>query len=436
MRPSDVIRIKRDHGELSPEHIEAFANAAARLEGSGWEKYHLAALLMAIYLNGLSPAETAHLTLAMANSGRRLDWSDLEGPKVDKHSSGGVGDKTSLILGPLAAACGVIVPMMSGRGLGHTGGTLDKLEAIPGFCVRLSEEEFRTALRRVGLAMVGQTAAMAPADRTLYALRDVTATVESIPLITASILSKKLAEGIGGLVMDVKCGVGAFMKTLPQARALAESLVRVGTANGLRMRALITAMDFPLGHAVGHSLEVIEAIEVLKGQGPPDVRELSVLLAARMVELAGLAEAGSAEQKVRAALASGAGLDVFRRCIAQQGGDPRVIDDYHRLPTAPHTATVAAPRSGFLTRMNAEDVGLAAMLLGGGRQRAEDDIDHAVGILCRAKPGQAVRAGDSVYEVHYCDSARWHEARQRLEASFTIADIPPAEAPLVIEEFL
>ncbi len=436
MWPSDVIRIKRDHGELAPEHIEAFVNAAARLEGSGWEKYHLAALLMAIYLNGLSPAETAHLTLAMANSGRRLDWSDLEGPKVDKHSSGGVGDKTSLILGPLAAACGVMVPMMSGRGLGHTGGTLDKLEAIPGFRVRLSAEEFRTALRRVGLALVGQTADLAPADRTLYALRDVTATVESIPLITASILSKKLAEGISGLVMDVKCGVGAFMKTLPQARALAESLVRIGIANGLRMRALITPMDVPLGYAVGHTVEVIEAIEVLKGRGPHDVRELSVLLAARMVELAGLAEAGAAEQKVRAALASGAGLDVFRRCIEQQGGDPGVIEDYHRLPTAPHTATVVAPRAGFLTRMNAEDVGLAAMLVGGGRQRLEDDIDHAVGILCRVKPGQAVRAGDAVYEVHYRDSARWPEARQRLEASFTIADVPPAETPLVIDEFL
>ncbi|MCS6866137.1 MAG: thymidine phosphorylase [Gemmataceae bacterium] len=436
MRPRDVIRTKRDHGELSPEQIDAFVAAAAHLDGSGWERYHLTALLMAIYLNGLSPAETAYLTVAMANSGRRLDLSDIAGPKVDKHSSGGVGDKTSLILGPLAAACGVIVPMMSGRGLGHTGGTLDKLEAIAGFRVRLSEEEFRTALRRVGLGMIGPTADMAPADRTLYALRDVTATVESIPLITASILSKKLAEGIDGLVMDVKCGRGAFMQTRPEAQALAASLLRVGTANGLRMRALITAMDVPLGCAVGHTLEVIEAIEVLKSRGPHDVRELSILLATRMVELAGLGDAAQAEQKVRAALASGAGLDVFRRCIEQQGGDARVIDDYHRLPTAPYTAAVVAPRRGFLTQMNAQDVGIATLLLGGGRQRADDTIDPAVGILCRAKPGEFVSAGATIYEVHYRDVQRWHEARERLEGSFTIGETPPPDTPLVLEELV
>ncbi|HEY1187345.1 MAG TPA: thymidine phosphorylase, partial [Gemmata sp.] len=327
MRPGDVIQTKRDRGTLSPEQIDAFVSAAVRLEGSGWEKYHLTALLMAIYLNGMAPDETARLTAAMANSGARLDLSDIDGPKVDKHSTGGVGDKTSLILGPLAAACGVVVPMMSGRGLGHSGGTLDKLEAVPGFRVNLSEAEFRAALKTVGLGMIGQTADVAPADKTLYALRDVTSTVESVPLITASILSKKLSEGISGLVMDVKCGAGAFMKTREQARALADSIVQVGTANGLRMSALITAMEAPLGRFVGNSLEVIESIETLKGNGPPDLTDLSVTLAARMVQLAGVAaDDTAAHVLVREALANGAGLDVFRKCIEQQGGDPRVID--------------------------------------------------------------------------------------------------------------
>src|SRR5262245_8373655 len=289
MRPGDVIQTKRDHSELSRAQIDAFVTAAARFargESAGdWEKYHLTALLMAIYLNDMTPAEAAHLTRAMADSGKRLDLSDLAGAKVDKHSTGGVGDKTSLILGPLAAACGVIVPMMSGRGLGHSGGTLDKLESIPGFNVHLTEAQFRAALQKVGLGMIGQTADIAPADKTLYALRDVTATVESIPLITASILSKKLSEGIGGLVMDVKTGRGAFMKTRERSRALAESIVKVGTANGLKTIAMITAMDAPLGRYVGNALEVIESIEVLKGQGPTDLTELSVKLAARMVEL-------------------------------------------------------------------------------------------------------------------------------------------------------
>jgi pyrimidine-nucleoside phosphorylase len=434
MRPGDVIQTKRDGGELSPEQIDSFVRAAAQLEGSGWEKYHLTALLMAIYLNGMTPAETARFTQAMANSGKRLDLSDLDGPKVDKHSTGGVGDKTSLILGPLAAACGVMVPMMSGRGLGHSGGTLDKLEAIPGFRVGLSEGEFREALRNVGLGMIGQTAEVAPADKTLYALRDVTATVESIPLITASILSKKLSEGINGLVMDVKTGHGAFMKTHEQSRALAESLVRVGTTNGLKMSAMITAMDAPLGRYVGNSLEVIESIETLKGNGPPDLTELSVKLAARMVKLAGIADDAEAEKKVRAALASGAGLEVFRKCIAEQGGNPRVIDDYSRLPTAPRTTAVVAPRSGYVGEMVAGAIGVASMILGGGRQRAEDGIDHAVGIICRVKPGEFVKAGETVYEVHYRATSRFHDAFPLLEESFTVCDEPPTEQPLILEE--
>lgn len=433
MRAVEIIRKKRDGGELSPDEIDAFIRGATT--GDNWANYQLSALLMAIFLRGMSAAETAHLTRAMTDSGKVLDLSDIPGPKIDKHSTGGVGDKTSLILGPLAAACGVVVPMMSGRGLGHSGGTLDKLEAIPGFRVGLSEEEFRSALRKVGLGMIGQTRDIAPADRTLYSLRDVTGTVESIPLITASILSKKLAEGISGLVMDVKCGHGAFMKTRHDARRLAESLVRVGAANGLQTTAIITAMDTPLGRYVGNTLEVIESIETLKGNGPPDLTELSVYLAALMVKAAGLAVDGTEGiRKVRAALDRGAGLEVFRRCIEEQGGDPRVIDDYSRLPTAPRTMAVVAPRSGFVSEMMAGKVGVASMVLGGGRERVEDGIDYAVGIICRVKPGEKVNAGETVYEVHYRSTMKLMAALPLLEESFHIADIPPAAHPLVLEE--
>src|SRR5689334_21234838 len=306
MRAVDIIRKKRDGLSLARAEVEAFVRAATY---GTWPDYQLSALLMAIVLRGMTGEETAWLTAAMANSGAILDLSDIPGPKVDKHSTGGVGDKTSLILAPLAAACGVIVPMMSGRGLGHTGGTLDKLEAIPGFRVNLTVAEFPHVLKAVGAAMIGQTAEVAPADRKLYALRDVTATVESIPLITASILSKKVAEGIQALVMDVKCGRGAFMKRRDDARRLAVSLVANGRANGLRTEALLTAMDAPLGRAVGNALEVQECIDTLKGHGPPDLEALSVELAARMVRLGGQAADGrAAEAKVRDALTSGRGL--------------------------------------------------------------------------------------------------------------------------------
>ncbi len=435
MRPGDVIQTKRDGGELSRAQIDAFVTAAARLDGSGWEKYHLTALLMAIYLKGMTDAETAHLTRAMADSGTRLDLSDIAGTKVDKHSTGGVGDKTSLILGPLAAACGVVVPMMSGRGLGHSGGTLDKLESIPGFNVNLTEKQFRAALEAVGLGMIGQTAEVAPADKTLYALRDVTATVESIPLITASILSKKLSEGISGLVMDVKTGRGAFMKTRERSRELAESIVKVGTANGLRTSALITAMDAPLGRYVGNSLEVIESIETLKGNGPPDLTELSVKLAARMVMLAHeTADEAKAEGLVREALANGAGLEVFRKCIEQQGGDSRVIDDYSRLPSSLDAAPVTAPRAGYVSSMDAEKVGVAVRMLGGGRDRAEDRIDPTAGVIVRAKPGERVAPGDTVFEVHYRDGAKLVAAMPLLAGAFTVGDAPPAAEPLILEE--
>ncbi len=425
MTAVEIIRAKRDGRELTAGQIAAFVRAAAHGE---WPDYQLSALLMAIFLNGMTVDETAALTRQMADSGTVLDLSDIPGAKVDKHSTGGVGDKVSLVLAPLAAACGVTVPMMSGRGLGHTGGTLDKLEAIPGFRVNLSEDEFRAALRTVGCAMIGQTAEVAPADKKLYALRDVTGTVESIPLITASILSKKLAEGISGLVMDVKCGRGAFMKTLPDARALAESIQRVGTANGLKVVTMITAMDAPLGRAVGNSLEVIEAIETLKGNGPVDLMALSVCQTERM---AWLAEKGRPNVVVR--LQNGMALDKFREMVQQQGGNPDVVDDYSLLPLAPDRATVVAKSAGFVNEMNAEAVGIAAMTLGAGRLRADDAVDHGVGVMVRKKPGEAVTAGDVVFEIYHRAGKGLPRATELLEGSFTVTDSAPPATPLVIE---
>lgn len=434
MRAVDVIRRKRDGAELNREEIEAFARAAA--DGS-WKDYQLSAMLMAIYLNGMNPAEAAALTGAMTQSGLRYRWDDVPGPKVDKHSTGGVGDKTSLVLAPLAAACGVIVPMMSGRGLGHTGGTLDKLESIPGFRVNLDESELRIALKTVGVGMIGQSAKVAPADGKLYALRDVTGTVESIPLITSSILSKKLAEGIDGLVMDVKCGCGAFMKSLDRARALAELIVSVGNANGVRTDAMITAMDFPLGRTVGNSLEVIECLETLNGRGPKDLENLSVKLAARMVCLAGLATTDAdAEVRVRTALTSGAGLEKWRQVVEQQGGDPRTVDDYSRLPAAPQRFSIDADRTGYVTDLHAERLGIGAMLLGAGRNRAEDKVDHAVGIVIRAHVGEQVKVGDTILEVHYRDESTLKAAMPLLREAINVGEQQPHDTPLVIDEII
>jgi pyrimidine-nucleoside phosphorylase len=431
MRAVDVIRTKRDGRPLSREQIEAFVRAATH---HSWPDYQLAALLMAVWLRGMSDQETAWLTGAMARSGLVLDLSDIPGPKVDKHSTGGVGDKTSLILSPLAAACGVVVPMMSGRGLGHTGGTLDKLESIPGFRVNLTISEFRAALQKVGAAMIGQTADVAPADKKLYALRDVTGTVESIPLITASILSKKVAEGIDGLVMDVKCGHGAFMKTKEDARKLAVSLVTNGRANGLRTEAVITAMDAPLGRAVGNALEVRESIATLRGEGPKDLEDLSVELAARMVRLGRLAaDDAAATRMVREALTSGRGLEVFRQMVEQQGGDPRIVDDPARLPAAPHREVVTADHAGYLAVLHAEELGRAAMALGAGRDRVEDAVDPAVGVVVRAKVGGRVRAGDPLVDLHYRDADRLPAARALLKAGVVITEEEPTVQSLVQE---
>ena len=423
MRAVDIIVSKRDGRALSRDQIRSFVSGVT--EGT-LPDYQASALLMAIVLRGMSAEETAWLTDAMVHSGVRVDLSGIPGVKVDKHSTGGVGDKASLVLAPLAAACGVPVPMMSGRGLGHTGGTLDKLEAIPGFRVNLSLEEMKAALARTGCAMLGQTEQIAPADKKLYALRDVTGTVESIPLISASIMSKKIAEGIDALVLDVKTGSGAFMKTEADSRRLAESLVSIGNASGVHTEAIITAMDAPLGCAVGNALEVIECIEVLKGRGPADLVEVSLELAERMLLVGKVApDRPDAKRRVAEARASGAGLERFRRIIEGQGGDPRVVDDYGRLPQVPGRHEVTADRGGYVVRLDAELVGRASVALGAGRDRIEDSIDPAVGIVVRATVGDRVGAGDPVLELHYRDPGRLNAALALLARAVTIGDDRP-----------
>ena len=431
MRAVDLIRQKRDGGALDAAGIKAFVQGAT--DGS-WPDYQLSALLMAIVIRGMTTDEAAVLTDAMVTSGRRLDLSEFGACPVDKHSTGGVGDKISLPLAPLAAACGVVVPMMSGRGLGHTGGTLDKLESIPGFRVRLSIDEMKQVLRRTGCVLIGQTDDMAPADRKLYALRDVTGTVESIPLISASILSKKIAEGIGALVLDVKVGRGAFMKTEAQARELAASLVRIAEENGVRTEALLTDMDVPLGRAIGNANEVIESIETLKGRGPSDVEALSIAQAVRMVVLSGITtDDDEAERRVRRALSSGAALEKFRDVIEAQGGDPHVIDDYSRLPSAGVQETWNAPRTGLVTDMHAELVGRAAVVLGAGRDRVDASVDPAAGIEILVRPGGQVSAGEPVLVLTASDATRLAAARVLLDQAIAIGDTPPAPRPLVLD---
>jgi pyrimidine-nucleoside phosphorylase len=432
MRAADIIRKKRDGFALTSEEIRAFVAGTA----GTWPDYQLSALLMAIVLRGMNEAETLELTQAMLESGERLNWSGLDRPVVDKHSTGGVGDKTSLLIAPLAASCGLAVPMMSGRGLGHTGGTLDKLESIPGFQVALSPEQIVAAVQQVGCALIAPTESIAPADRVLYRLRDVTATVDSIPLITASILSKKLAEGIQGLVLDVKCGRGAFMKTRDEAEQLARSLVAVGSAAGVKTLALLTAHEVPLGRNVGNALEVRECVEILRGQaeGVEDVRELSLELTAGMVRLGRGLTAGEARRQVVAALESGQALETFRRIIEQQRGDPRIVEELDRLPTAPRTHVVRADRSGYVAGWDAHAVGQAVLLLGAGRDRAEDAVDPAVGARVLARPGDLVRAGDALLELHYRDEPRLGKALHLLQNACPIVDVSPPWQPLVLQE--
>jgi len=429
-RAIDVIRKKRDGMELSRDEIEGLVNAYTK---GDIPDYQVSAWLMAVVLRGMTRPETTALTDAMLRSGEVLDLSSLPGRKVDKHSTGGVGDKTSLVLAPLAAAAGIAVPMISGRGLGHTGGTLDKLEAIPGFNVNLSVAEFRRVLATCGCAMIGQTAEIAPADRKLYALRDVTGTVESPYLICASIMSKKLAEGIDALVLDVKTGSGAFMKSEKDAAFLAELMVETGERMGKQVVALITDMDQPLGKMIGNALEVVEVVEVLRGHGPADLRELCLELAGWMLHLGGVSKTvAEGKQQSAKLISSGKALETFRRMIELQGGDPRVIEDAQRLPQAQHTMPVASTGAGYIASIQCEQIGTACVILGGGRERKEDSVDPAVGIVLHKKVGDRVAAGEPLATIYYNAEARAARARQLIEASCQIANVPPAEKrPLV-----
>mgnify|MGYP003575452735 CR=1 FL=1 len=430
MRAVDIIRAKRDGEALSREAIESFVSGVT--DGS-WEDYQASALLMAIVLKGMNAAETGWLTDAMARSGDRVVLDHIPGIKVGKHSTGGVGDKVSIVLAPLAASCGVVVPKVSGRGLGHTGGTLDKLESIPGFRIALSLDEYKKILAEVGCCLISQTENIAPADKKLYALRDVTATIESLPLIAASVMSKKLAEGSTALVLDVKCGRGAFMQKPQDARALARALVSIGTAAGLRTEAFITRMDTPLGRAVGNSVEIAECIEVLSGKGPADLSALIVRLASRMVLLGGKASnEAEAESKVRAALASGAARDKLRQMIKWQGGDVAVVDDVKRLPSARHTHMVTASKAGYVSSLDALLVGRTAVALGAGRDKKSDPVDLSAGILLHKKPGEKVSAGESVMALRYNDQSRLSGALALAGQAVIIGDTAPAEAPLVM----
>ena len=430
IRTVDIIRKKRDGKELTQDEIEHLIHSYTRGE---IPDYQVSAWLMAVVLRGMTRAETAALTSAMLRSGEVLDLSSHPARKVDKHSTGGVGDKTSLVLAPLGAAGGLAVPMISGRGLGHTGGTLDKLESIPGFNVNLSIAEFRRVLQACGCAMIGQTAEIAPADRKLYALRDVTGTVESPYLICASIMSKKLAASIDALVLDVKTGSGAFMKNVDEASYLAELMVETGERMGKKMAALITDMDQPLGLRVGNALEVDEVLEVLNGRGPEDLRELCLELAGWMFHLGESSISVAQGRKMAEQLiGSGRAMEKFRHMVELQGGDPKVIDDPGRLPRAAYTLDAISARGGYVTAIQCEAVGTACVVLGGGREKKEDSVDPAVGLVLRKKVSDHVRAGEPLCTIHYNSEARALRAKKLIEDSYAIGDAPPTqERPLV-----
>lgn len=427
---SELIVRKRDGGSLTKEEIAALISGF--MDGS-IPDYQMTALAMAVYSEGMSFEETVALTLAMRDSGKVLSLTDVTAPKVDKHSTGGVGDKVSICLAPIMAACGVAVPMVSGRGLGHTGGTLDKLEAIPGFRVNLSVKEFRAQLRTIGCALIGQTSDLAPADRRLYALRDVTGTVESIPLITASILSKKLAEGIDGLVLDVKVGRGAFMKSLSSAKELARSLVRVGRLAGKRVSALLTDMNSPIGYTIGNSVETIEAFQVLHDGGPEDLREITFALGAEMLRTAGLTRSkAEAVRRQKAALREGTALRKMQAIVGAQGGDTRVVDEPDRLPVARHRSTVTAPKAGYIREIDALELGYASMGLGAGRKRAEDPVDPGAGIRLHLQRGDRVVAGQELATLYSSKRSLLEGGAKRVRTCFEIGKRRPEPCDRII----
>ncbi len=431
MRPYEVIKAKRDGQVLSPEDIRAFIDGFTR---GTVADYQMSALCMAVFFKGLNPAELGAWARAMLESGEVLNLEDTPGRKVDKHSTGGVGDKVSLSLAPLAAACGVPVPMISGRGLGHTGGTLDKLESIPGFRVDLSVADYRRLVREVGACLIGQTATLAPADKKLYALRDVTATVDCIPLIASSIMSKKMAEGIDALVLDVKVGSGAFMKTQADARTLAQTMITIGREMGKQVIALLTEMDQPLGRTIGNSLEVIEAVQMLRNEAPADYTEVTLALTAEMLVLGAVAKTpGEAREQLRRVIADGSAEKKLCEIVRAQGGDPAAITDLSRLPTAKQTTQVTAAQSGYVTAINSEAMGLAAMSLGAGREKTTDLIDPAVGFVLEKKVGDPVVKGEPLVTIHFNAEAKLEDVKRRVSAAYSVGATAPAARPLIIE---
>jgi len=431
MRTVDLIQRKRDGEELAPEEIEFLVEGYTN---GDIPDYQMSSFLMAVFFAGMSDREVSRLTECMLRSGDTVDLSSIPGVKVDKHSTGGVGDKTSLIVAPLAAAAGVVVPMMSGRALGHTGGTLDKLESIPGFRTSLTAEEFGKQLSELGLCFIGQTDRLAPADRKLYALRDVTATVESIPLIASSIMSKKLAEGLDALVLDVKVGSGAFMKKQVDARRLAQMMVGIGRRMDKRVQALITDMSQPLGYAVGNALEVMEASQTLQNAGPTDLTKLSIELAARMIYLG--KKAGTLEEARRLAeekLVDGSGYKKLKQVVVAQGGNPQALDKFELLPNATGMREVASPRGGYVSSIDAEDIGAASNMIGAGRDKKDDAIDPAVGIILEVKAGEKVDAGSVLCRLYYTKEDRVDEAAEMVEDAFRISAQKPDERELILE---
>jgi len=431
MRTVDLIQRKRDGDELAPEEIDFLVDGYTSGE---IPDYQMSALLMAVFFSGMSDREVTRLTDCMLRSGETVDLSSVPGVKVDKHSTGGVGDKTSLIVAPLAASAGVVVPMMSGRSLGHTGGTLDKLESIPGFRTAVSPDDFRKQLGEIGLCFIGQSDQLVPADGKLYGLRDVTGTVESIPLIASSIMSKKLAEGVDALVLDVKVGNGAFLKKQVDARRLAQMMVSIGRPKDKKVQALITDMSQPLGFAVGNALEVMEASQTLQNAGPTDLTRLSIELAARMIFLG--KKAGSLEEARRTAeqkLVDGSGYQKFKQVVAAQGGNPQALDKFELLPNATGMREVTSPRGGYVSLIDAEDIGRAANMIGAGRDKKEDVIDPAVGIILEVKVGEKVDAGSVLCRLYYTREDRVEEAAEMVEDAFRISAQKPDERELILE---
>lgn len=431
MRMVDIIDTKRNGGTLSDEQLQYFVDGV--VDGS-IPDYQISALLMAIYFQGMTNSEQTSLTMKMMHSGERLDLHQIPGIKVDKHSTGGVGDKVSLPLAAMVAATGIPVPMISGRGLGHTGGTLDKLEAIPGFNVELGEQEFINQVAKEKLAIVGATGEVAPADKKIYGLRDVTDTVDSIPLIASSIMSKKIASGTDALVIDVKTGAGAFMKTIDQSRALANALVGIGKQAGLQCMAVISDMNQPLGNKIGNALEIEESIDVLKGKGPADLTELVLTLGSYMVVMGGKAkDPAAARQLLEQTITDGTAYDRFKAMVVAQGGDPRVMDDYQVMPQAKYRIPYRAKRAGVVTRLAADEIGTASMLLGGGRQKADDQLDYSVGIELHHKLGDQVEEGEPLLTI-YSNRQDIADVEKLLDESIEIGD--HGEKPTLIHEII